>query len=721
MQAAQAAEHHHLPDRPHVPRSATRLPQLALASVLGLGGCASAVAPAPPPEPVHEPSEAHRGARIELPSSPLLDEIATLEDRRTTGDGRLVELLVDPDPLVREHAARALGRLSYPEHGAEVTDALARALEDPVTEVRLAAIFGLGLRADPRSAGVLAAYRNDPDPRVRARVVEAASRIDDPALHAELLVALRDSDLAVRVEAAVAAARWDPERGDEELVDRALLDALRPYLLSSRRPRTREVETELAWRILYALSRRESVLGRGAYLEYAASAVPLERLFAVRGLACVPTDPEVLRELAEALADPHALGEPDWRVAYEAAQALARHADPRSIEPLLAAAEHEHPHVRAAAFQALGRFPEAPKSVLSVLRRGLLDVSTEVKVAALGAVTRVLDPGDAVQNLERYASDEDPIVRAGAAQAAAGVADERVLPLLERLTRDGDLRVATSAVESLAGRDGPAAHELLRGLLAHPDNGVRLSAVLALRPIAGPADLEPLLATLESQGDIAAEIVCNALETLGGIGGPRAEEALRRGLEDPRPHVRRVARRALVAGGSRATLEAAPPLEVPPPPRPGKDFPRWRFNPMVEVRTTRGTMVFELFPAEAPVHVHNFLELAESGAYRDLLFHRVVPDFVIQGGDYRGDGNGGRPWRGHALRHELGPRPFVRGSLGMPRNEDLDSGGSQFFVTHRPTPHLDGRYTIFGELRAGGDALDRIEVGDRILEVRLLE
>ena len=131
--------------------------------------------------------------------------------------------------------------------------------------------------------------------------------------------------------------------------------------------------------------------------------------------------------------------------------------------------------------------------------------------------------------------------------------------------------------------------------------------------------------------------------------------------------------------------------------------------------------MFELFPAEAPIHVYNFLELARRGEYDGLVFHRVVPDFVIQGGDYRGDGNGARPWRGESLRHEIGPRKYARGSLGMPRYEDIDSGGSQIFVTHRPTPHLDGRYTIFGELRAGGDALDLIEVGDRILGLRILQ
>ena len=93
---------------------------------------------------------------------------------------------------------------------------------------------------------------------------------------------------------------------------------------------------------------------------------------------------------------------------------------------------------------------------------------------------------------------------------------------------------------------------------------------------------------------------------------------------------------------------------------------------------------------------------------------------MIQGGCYRGDGNGSGTWRAadDALRHEFGRRRTVRGSLAMPRGAQVDSGGSQIFVTHRPTPHLDGRYTIFGELREGAELLDAIQVGDRILDVR---
>ena len=112
-----------------------------------------------------------------------------------------------------------------------------------------------------------------------------------------------------------------------------------------------------------------------------------------------------------------------------------------------------------------------------------------------------------------------------------------------------------------------------------------------------------------------------------------------------------------------------------------------------------GALVIALIEDETPRTTARIIAIADQGGYDGLTFHRVVPDFVVQGGDYRGDGNGGVSWRGEPLRHELGPRKFVRGALGMPRNDDLDSGGSQIFITHRATPHLDGRYTLFGQVR----------------------
>ena len=120
-----------------------------------------------------------------------------------------------------------------------------------------------------------------------------------------------------------------------------------------------------------------------------------------------------------------------------------------------------------------------------------------------------------------------------------------------------------------------------------------------------------------------------------------------------------------------------------------------------------------LFAWDAPLTVHNFTSLAQRHYFDGQRFHRVVPNFVIQAGDPRGDGNGGP---GYAIRDEINRHRYGRGTLGMALSGP-DTGGSQWFVTHSPQPHLDGGYTIFGELRAGASVLDQIVQGDRIVRI----
>jgi cyclophilin family peptidyl-prolyl cis-trans isomerase/HEAT repeat protein len=669
-----------------------------------------------------------RGAPIEIWSSRELEEIARLEDARTLGNGRLLELLsTDRDARVRARAATALGRLAYPRFGAGVTEALALALEDPEIEVRLAAAFAIGVRADPAGAGTLLAYRNDPDPRLRARVVEAASKLGDARVHAQLVLALRDPDLSVRMEAAVATARWDTDEENAAEIDRALLDTLSPYRITREAAPKSAVEAELVWRILWALGRRKAELGRGPFLEYARSLIPLERLFALRGLGQLAPDPAGIRAALAALDGPDAAT--DWRVAYEGVASLGRLAqrdekgEPSApvLAALAKAVEHASAHVRAGAMEALGGLGDG-RAVLAMLQRGRLDLSANVRAASLKARIRVSTGDDALDILRQGARDEDPVLRAAAADAAGALADPRAAEVLVALARDPSLFVATRAVERLGKHPSPAVRSELHAFLAHADNGLRLAAVLALEGMPAPEDAPALArAFASSQGDGSAEVAFNSLEALDAIGTREALEVVERAQADPRPFVRAVAKELVRKRGGTPSVEESPFVPDRSVPLAGKDAPLWRFNPLVELRTSRGSMVFELFPAETPVHVHNFLELVERGAYAGLTFHRVVPDFVVQGGDYRGDGNGARPWEGEALRAEFTPRKTTRGSLGMPRNEDPDSGGSQFFVTHLPTPHLDGRYTVFGELRTGGDVLDRLEVGDRILGARLLD
>ena len=133
----------------------------------------------------------------------------------------------------------------------------------------------------------------------------------------------------------------------------------------------------------------------------------------------------------------------------------------------------------------------------------------------------------------------------------------------------------------------------------------------------------------------------------------------------------------------------------------------------VEMRTAKGAIRIRLDCPRAPLTCLNFLQLAGQGFYNSLTFHRVVSDFVIQGGDPRGDGSGGP---GYAIRDEINRVRYARGTVGMALSGP-DTGGSQFFIALAEQPHLDGGYTAFGEVVAGEDILDVLEGGDRIEKV----
>lgn len=135
----------------------------------------------------------------------------------------------------------------------------------------------------------------------------------------------------------------------------------------------------------------------------------------------------------------------------------------------------------------------------------------------------------------------------------------------------------------------------------------------------------------------------------------------------------------------------------------------------LSIETEKGTIELELFPQHAPRTVNNFVFLARDGFYDGVSFHRVISDFMIQGGDPTGSGRGGPGYRfedefeGNPLRHE-------RGVISM-ANAGPDTNGSQFFITHGPQPHLDGRHTVFGKVTRGLDVVDAIEQGDTMIRV----
>jgi cyclophilin family peptidyl-prolyl cis-trans isomerase len=139
------------------------------------------------------------------------------------------------------------------------------------------------------------------------------------------------------------------------------------------------------------------------------------------------------------------------------------------------------------------------------------------------------------------------------------------------------------------------------------------------------------------------------------------------------------------------------------------------FSPHAFIETDKGTIEIELAVTDAPITVDNFVTLARKGFFDGTGIHRVVADFVVQDGDPRGDGEGGP---GYSLRDEINQRPYLRGTVGMALDWE-DTGGSQFFITHSPQPHLDARYTVFGHVVNGMDVVDRIVPWDVIRSMRI--
>lgn len=134
-----------------------------------------------------------------------------------------------------------------------------------------------------------------------------------------------------------------------------------------------------------------------------------------------------------------------------------------------------------------------------------------------------------------------------------------------------------------------------------------------------------------------------------------------------------------------------------------------------ELITAKGKVSIELATAYAPITCANLVTLSKQGYFDGMPIHRVVPNFVVQGGDSRGDGSGGP---GYAIPCEVNPLRYRRGAVGMAL-AGKDTGGSQFFICHSDQPHLDGGYTVFGRVVAGMDLVDRLEEGDVILSAKV--
>jgi cyclophilin family peptidyl-prolyl cis-trans isomerase/HEAT repeat protein len=615
------------------------------------------------------------------------------EDRRVGSSHVLRAKLSEGEPLERARAARAMGRIQTPLY----LDAFASALDDEDRDVRLEVLFAIGQlglvpdqAVDARAGEMVLPLLAETDPGLVAAALNALGKLSPAGTPDQVTPLLSHTETAVRAEAAFALFRcrfaplWRREVTEPPILPDVAVQALIGAM--------RDVEADVRFAATYAFSRYSDSRAREALIAATTDSDERVRLFAVRGLGHV-VDPSATESLVARWEDLSA------SVRVEAVGALGRGPEFDSVERV---SNDSSFHVRVALAQILGNASSA--SSMETLRRLGQDATTSVRVAAIDSLALRLG-ADLAGEIKTWVANEDWRIRAAAARAAGRAGDAG---LLQQVFADPDLRVRAAVLTGLS--EVSAGDEIVTAAIASDDLALRGGAVPLVAERAQLDRVGLLAAAYDaSGGDDWIEVRESIADALAEIDG--AETTLRRMLaQDPAPSVR---------GKVATALSEAVPAKPSGPQYPVSSWidikpPQ---GVQVDLETGRGTMRIELFSEKAPIHVAAFLERVDAGFYDGLIWHRVVSNFVIQGGDPRGDGWGSG---GESLRDEIGDVRYGRGTLGMPK-AGKDTGGCQLFITHVPTPHLDGNYTVFGQVVEGLEVIDAIEVGDAILRIRRAE
>jgi cyclophilin family peptidyl-prolyl cis-trans isomerase/HEAT repeat protein len=655
-----------------------------------------------------------------VPPVPPLDQriawILRLEAQRWLVDpavpaADLRLLVADGDPAVRRRAALAVGRVGMDEG----VDALTPLLTDAESDVRGEAAFAIGLIGAPEAETTLRDVLADTDVLVRGRAAEglgllavATPEPRDRWVASAELISTTFGDCGARIA---------PIAPDDEGAQTPEVAACRKALFALTRLGHYDSLARVAlaadgrpasqwWPVAYALQR----------IGDPRAAAPLEHLlrssgvyataFALRGLAGRPAALPVAQRFA---ADTTA----DERLRVTAIRALGRAALPAATDTLLTllAVRDVSTTLTLEVLSALaaGGDPRA----FDVMVDRFTDKRPQVRAAALAAAARL--NGDAfIAIISSLPADQDWSVRAAMATALGGLEPDRVRSALMALADDQDQRVRGPALTALVRVGAPSLDARVREALAAPDFMLRATAaglIGRVDPAGAVAALVEAYDRGASDSTIAARVA--ALEAAADIGGDAARALIDRAARTDADWAVRLRAAVLSDGQSTATRPAA--LRHSVEFFESDAFLRPPFSPVALIETRLGVIEIELNVVEAPLTTRNFIDLAHAGFFNGLRIHRLVPNFVLQAGDPRGDGEGGP---GYAIVDELSPLPFVRGTVGMALSS-ADTGGSQFFITHSPQPHLDGRYPVFGRVVRGMEVVDGLALGDVIERVRI--
>jgi cyclophilin family peptidyl-prolyl cis-trans isomerase/HEAT repeat protein len=627
-------------------------------------------------------------------------------------------------PALRANAALSIGQVGRAA-GSVGLPILRAALSDRDVNVASNAAYALGLLGDSASVGSLRASLTR-NPAIGLNAAWALGAIGAPARSA-ILSALEDKNIQSRVKTQVllASAKLRPVPVAE----------LRPYLTSKN--------ASLAWAASYAVARTRAVAGARDMISLAASRtisgtcrncnpVESEIPYYNNSVATHRARAEVARMLTKGVA-----GDSLAQQAIAALKVLVKDAHPhvrinavRSlstygalVRPEVVGATHDKDqNVRIAAAQVVGGVLDTAQVAWSGIWSRDTSYMYRTSLAASASALGIVLP-----MTSSWETSDDWRYRAALVSAVGSLPNRPVPdPVVTRLLSDPDPRVRSTALNVATPRDTlkvTAAHrDIALRMLSDESVDVRTTAIDVLSRTPTMSDLDALLVSYEkSRRDSANDARLSAVQYMAelwkrdSINFPANARAALARIGAPTDPLERG------AAGTSGLFSAWP--SVLPPQRALSWYedvvtdliaPALRGqSPQLTLNTVRGPIVLELFAIDAPLTVNNIINLSKAGYYAGTRFHRVVPNFVAQDGDPTGTGSGGP---GYAIRDEMNPHRYERGALGMALSGP-DTGGSQYFITHSPQPHLDGGYTVFGGVVSGWTALDRIVQGDLIKSI----
>jgi cyclophilin family peptidyl-prolyl cis-trans isomerase/HEAT repeat protein len=627
-----------------------------------------------------------------------LAEIIHLEDQRQI-TSQLETYLNDDSTRVRARAALSVGRIGGPKSGALLIDRIA----DPSIDVARTAAFAIGLTGLDQYARVLAENAGDFPAAVTACAVKSAGRLADTTMtDVTGMIADYLNHPAPEVRAAACLALFYANARTEA-------ETLVPFLDTETDPAVR-------YAALFTLSRMGIDAGTPIYETAQADTDPQIRMLAVRGLSR-SSSPDAVRLLAISLNDS------DTRVAAQAIAGLQVLGDTAGAEYVAAKLRTQTDEKLIVASLGALRALQSDLGEEAAERHLYTAFSDNIVIASLGYLAEIR--GDRmVIVVDSLMADNPPAkIRAACADAYGETHSASVVGRLAMLFKDEDPLVRASAFGYLIELDSTQADLYIRTALADPD---MMPVVLALDQI-GTRKLTGYLPEIQTmmasrdQLDVdirrsLIDVIEQFIDTLGT--DTTMADLLIQGLFDTEYVVRRRAADVYEEHFGRDRSGMVVPADTRVSERRLRStMTDYEQNPVAIITTNRGEIEMELLFDIAPLTVLNFIDLAEEGFYDGLSFHRVVPNFVVQGGCPRGDG-----WGGPAdmIRCEYSDRPYERGTVGV-ATSGRDAGGSQFFFCHSPQPHLEARYTIFADVLYGMDIIDQMVVGDLIEGITIEE